>query len=82
MLGDLGEGETVDSTFFCKQLLEKMEVRVAASHIRRGKILLLMDSVRPHREKISQQKLSDLETEWLSHSPYSPNVSPYNFRAF
>ena len=44
-----GKGETVDSTLSCKQL-EEME----ASHIWRGKILLLMDNVRSHQAKVSQ----------------------------
>ena len=68
----LGESETIDSTLFCKQL-EEMEGRVLASHIGRGKILLL-DNARSHREKITQQKLKDLEMEWRIH-PISRTLS-------
>ena len=60
----LGEDEIVDSTLFCKQL-EEMET----NHIRQGKILLLMDSEELYHAKITQQKLKDLEMEWLSIHP-------------
>ena len=72
----LGEGGTVDSTFFCKQLKEM------GSRERQDKILLVMDKTRPYRATITQKKLKDLEMEWLPHPPYSPDFSRRNFRAF
>ena len=77
----LGQGETVDSTLFCKQL-EEMEARVPQSHIRQGKITLLMDNARPHHAKITQQKLKDLNIDWIPHPPYSPDISPCDYHAF
>ena len=47
---------------FCEQL-EKMEPRVPASHVRGGKVLLLMDNARPHLGKITQLKLEKLKID-------------------
>ena len=76
----LGKGETVASTFSCEQL-EEMKVRFPAGQ-RQGKILLIMGISTLHREKITQQKLKDLEMDWLPLPPYSPDISPCDFHAF
>ena len=58
----LGNGDTVTTDVFCEQL-EKMEPRVPASHVQEGKVLLLMDNLRPHHAKITQLKLEQLQEE-------------------
>ena len=42
--------------------------------LRQGKISLVIDNVRPHREKNIQQKLKDLEMKWLPFQPI-PRIS-------
>ena len=76
----LGEGETVDSALFRKQP-EEMEARVPSSYIRQNKIMFL-DNSRPHHTNITQQKLKDVEIEWLQHPPYSSDICPCESRAF
>ena len=60
----------------CKQL-EEMEARVLVSNTR-----LLMDNATLHRAKITQKNLNELEVEWPSHPPYSPDISSLNFCVF
>jgi histone-lysine N-methyltransferase SETMAR len=77
----LEEGQTVNSNIFCIQL-EEMEQRVPLSHVRHGKIDLLMDNARPHHAKATRDKLAELHINWLPHPPYSPDLSPCDYHVF
>jgi histone-lysine N-methyltransferase SETMAR len=77
----LEERQTVNSSIFCNQL-EEMERRVPLSHVRHGKIDLLMDNARPHYATATRNKLEELHINWLPHPPYSPDLSPCDYHVF
>lgn len=80
----LKTGETITAVRYCKDIEEmhkKLTILCPALVFRKGPIIL-HDNARPHVAQITQQKLSELGYEILSHPPYSPDLSPTDYHLF
>uniref|UniRef100_A0A5S6R3X4 HTH_48 domain-containing protein n=1 Tax=Trichuris muris TaxID=70415 RepID=A0A5S6R3X4_TRIMR len=80
----MNPGETMTGEKYSSELKimhEKLkEIRPRLLN-RKGPILL-HDNARPHVSKIVARKLAELRYETLSHSPYSPDLSPTDYHLF
>jgi histone-lysine N-methyltransferase SETMAR len=43
---------------------------------------LLVDSVKPHKAKVTRQTLEKFRWEVIPHPPYSPDLSPTDYHLF
>lgn len=75
------QGMAIDADYVCKKL-EEMVVGAESMGRKRDEILLRWNNCRPHFAKKTQEKLKQLQLEFLSHSAYSPEISLSDYHLF
>jgi histone-lysine N-methyltransferase SETMAR len=76
-------GENVNSASYCEILLKLPDPihRKLSGQVARG-VLLHHDNARPHTVRATQERIQELQWEFLEHPPYSPDLSPSDFHLF
>jgi hypothetical protein len=76
-------GENVNSASYCEVLLKlRNEIhRKHPSQLSRG-VLLHPDNARSHRARATQERIQELQWEFLEHLPYSPDMALSDFNMF
>ncbi|XP_049307894.1 histone-lysine N-methyltransferase SETMAR-like isoform X2 [Bactrocera dorsalis] len=73
---------TVDSTFYCQQLLRlKQAIEIKRPELM-NRIVFHQDNARPYTSLMTRQTLGELGWEVLMHPPYSPDLSPSDYHLF
>ena len=75
------QGQTVNAAYYSNYL--KVHLRNAFRRKRPNmNPLILHDNASPHRARVTQETLKQLNWETLPHPPYSPDISPPDFDLF
>ncbi len=80
----LERGKTVDATLYCSQLT-KMREKLSNLYSKitpNSRVIMLHDNARPHVAKKTQNVALNLNVEFLSHPPYSPDIAPSDYHVF
>jgi histone-lysine N-methyltransferase SETMAR len=76
-------GENVKSASYCEVLLKIRDSicnKLPGELARRA--LFRHDNARPHTARATQERIQELQWEFLEHSPYSPDLAPSDFHLF
>ncbi|VDO70054.1 unnamed protein product [Heligmosomoides polygyrus] len=60
--------------------IEEMDLRLELIQSQRVKKFLLFDNAAPHRAKVTTDKLTQPGYVHMPHPPYSPDISPCDYR--
>lgn len=80
----LRQGQSIDANMYCSQLeaMHQKLLEKQPSLVNRHGVVLLHDNARPHVAVQTINKIKELGYEVLSHSPYSPDLSPTDYHLF
>ena len=77
----LEAGNTVNSARYI-ETIKPLRRRLCRVRRSTSRILLLHDNARPHTARATIDALETLNSEVLSHPPYSPDLAPSDFHFF
>jgi histone-lysine N-methyltransferase SETMAR len=60
----------------------KVHIRKKRPGLAHKKIIFHQDNARPHTCVFAMAKINQLKYDWLPHSPYSPDLAPFDFQLF
>ena len=75
-------GQTVNAAYYCNYLSQHLRSAIRRKRPQLQAPLILQDNAAPHRARITQDALEQLQWECLPHPPYSPDLSPPDFELF
>ena len=75
-------GQTVNAAYYCNYLSQHLRPAIQRKRPQLQAPLIFHDNAAPHRARITQDALEQLQWECLPHLPYSPDVSPPDFQLF
>src|SRR4051812_18649955 len=77
----LPRGKSINSEVYCQQL-GRLQAALREKRPHKQHVVFLHDNASPHRSLATKAKLAQLGWEILPHPPYSPDLSPTDFKVF